>query len=246
MSLPTRMFAACVAMLALMQGCTPAHTEVTSFLDPDFVRRPFRRILVAPRYEDLALRTQTEDAFARQLAVADTQCVPSMGILLPTREVKDEELFPLLAEKKIDAVLSIRVLDSYQEREFVPERIDVNSDYYLSARNFRVYPPRGGYGWGYSRTRVTRTGGYYLEYPRVRQELKLYDVATKRTAWFATTLTSGEADATDEQMLDSFAKETVARMMVDGVIDARVADESNQGDHNKPSDINHPPDDDRQ
>lgn len=218
MTAPTRTIGVGVVMAALAQGCAPAHTEVTGFVDPDFVKRPFRRLLVAPRYEDLALRTATEDAFARCLSGSGARCVPSMSILLPTRELADKELFPLLAEKRIDAVLLIRVLDAYQEREYVPERVDVDTDYFLTARQFR--PSRtGSYGRAYSHTRVTRSGGYYIEYPRVRHELTLYDVATKRMAWFATALTRGEANATGGQMIDSFAQETVSRMMIDGVID---------------------------
>lgn len=219
MTAPSRTIAVGVILATLTQGCTPANTEVTAFVDPEFVKRSFQRLLVAPRYEDLALRTATEEAFARCLAGSEARCIPFMSILPPTRELTDEELFPLLAEKQIDAVLIIRVLDAYQEREYVPERVDVDTDYFLTARQFR--PSRtGSYGRAYSHTRVMRSGGYYIEYPRVRHELKLYDVATKRMAWIATALTRGEANATDQQMIDSFSQETVSRLMIDGVIDS--------------------------
>lgn len=220
----TSFMMACILGIAgLLTGCTPATTEINSFTDPDFGRKEFQRLLVAPRYEDLGLRARTEDAFARELATTDAEVVPSMGVLLPTREVSDADLFPLLAAERVDAVLLIRLTDVYQDREFVPERVDIDRDDYLTARQFRPYRG-GGYARGFSRTRVTRSGGYFVEYPRVRHELMLYDVATKRMAWRATTLTSGESNATQQQMVDSFAKEVTARLMVDGILNTAVVD----------------------
>lgn len=46
----------------------------------------------------------------------------------------------------------------------MPERVDIHTDEYLSARSFRG-GRRWGYGRGYYDTRITRSGGYYVELP---------------------------------------------------------------------------------
>jgi len=210
--------ALCIAAFAV--GCAPAKTEINSFVDPEFQDHLFARVMVAPRYADLGDRAAIEDAFVKALADTETQGVPSITILPPTREWKDEDIFPLMAEQKIDGVLLITQTGAFQEREYVPERVDIHTDEYLSARSFRG-GRRWGYGRGYYDTRVTRTGGYYVDLPRVRNELRLYDVATRKQAWYATTLTAGDSSAGREEMIDSLAKETIAKLTVDGLLRAR-------------------------
>lgn len=198
-------------------GCTPASTEINSFVDPEFADRIYSRVLIAPKYADLGDRTAIEEAFVGLLADTEAEGVPSLSILLPTRDWKDEEIFKLMAEHQIDAVLIINQTDSYQDREYVPERVDIHTDEFLTARSFRG-GRRWGYGRGYYNTRVTRSGGYYVDLPRVRNELRLYDVASKKQAWFATSLTAGDSSATREEMIDSFAREAVARLTFDGLV----------------------------
>lgn len=215
----TRRGAAVSALTILVSalGCTPASTEINSFVDPAFADRTFSRVLVAPKYADLGDRAGIEEAFVGQLADTESEGIPSLSILLPTRDWEDEEIFKLMTEHQIDAVLIINQTDAYQDREYVPERVDIHTDEYLTARSFRG-SRRWGYGRGYYNTRVTRSGGYYVDLPRVRNELRLYDVASKKQAWFATTLTAGDSSATREEMIASFAKESVARLTVDGLV----------------------------
>lgn len=203
-----------LSIVAFATGCAPARTEINSFVDPEYQDHVFARVLVAPRYADLGDRAAIEDAFVKMLADTETQGVASITILPPTRDWKDEDIFPLMADQKIDGVLLITQTGAFQEREYVPERVDIHTDEYLSARSFRG-GRRWGYGRGYSDTRITRSGGYYVELPRVRNELRLYDVATRKQAWFATTLTAGDSSASREEMIDSLAQETIAKLTVD-------------------------------
>lgn len=210
-----------LSIFAFGAGCAPARTEINSFVDPEYQDHVFARVLVAPRYADLGDRAAIEDAFVKMLADTETQGVASITLLPPTREWKDEDIFPLMAEQKIDGVLLITQTGAFQEREYVPERVDIHTDEYLSARSFRG-GRRWGYGRGYYDTRITRSGGYYVDLPRVRNELRLYDVATRKQAWFATTLTAGDSDAGREEMIDSLAQETIAKLTVDGLVRARA------------------------
>ena len=208
-------------IVALAAGCAPARTEINSFVDPDFSSRVFTRVLVAPCYADLGDRAAIEDAFVQLLADTQTQGVASITLLPPTRDWKDEDIFPLMAEQKIDGVLLITQTGAFHDREYVPERVDIHTDEFLSARSFRG-SRRWGYGRGYYDAHITRSGGYYVDLPRVRNELRLYDVATRKQAWFATTLTAGDSSASREEMIDSFAKETIAKLTVDGLVRARA------------------------
>ncbi len=212
-------------LIALAGGCASVKTEVNSFVDPDFAGRTYERILISPRYDDLGLRSATEANFGQALTTTHASAVPSMELLLPTREWKDEEIFPLMSERNIDAVLLVTQTGAYQDREFIPERIDVDTDQYLTARAFRPYR-----GWRNgqvrTRTRVTRSGGYYVDLPRIRHEIRLYDVSSRRMAWYATTLTAGDSSASEQQMIQSLARETVARLVTDGLVRSTKPDEN--------------------
>lgn len=208
------------ALCASAAGCAPAETEIHSYVDPEFSATDYHRLLVAPRYEDLGLRNATEAAFLEAMDATDAAAVASMGFLPPTREVTNDELFALLTEQSIDAVLLLEIVDAYQDRAYVPERVDIDTDEFLTARQFRAYGGRGAVH-GYYRTRVTRSGGYYVDLPRMRVALKLYDATTKRMAWYATALTSGDSSATADDMARSLARETVERLTADGLLSAR-------------------------
>lgn len=203
--------------VALTGGCAAVQTEISSFVDPDFAGRSFEQILVASRYDDLSMRSATEISFCEELTRSEAAAIPSLHVLLPTREWKDEEIFPMMSERGIDAVLIITQTDAYTDREYVPERIDVQTDEYLTARSLRPYR-----GWRDGRVRTytwaTRSGGYYVDLPRVRHRIQLYDVASRRMAWYATTLTAGDSSATPEKMMQSLASQTVTRLIADGLV----------------------------
>jgi hypothetical protein len=75
-----------------------------------------------------------------------------------------------------------------------------------------------GYGRSQTRTTVRSYGGYYVDLPRIRHELRLYDVATKRMAYYATSLTAGDSEVSFEKLIDSLAREAVARLLTHGLI----------------------------
>lgn len=201
-------------------GCATVETKMQGVVDPDFRDRTYSRVLIAPMFEDLAIRAATETSFAEALQATQTEGVASLDILLPTREWTQEQIIERAAAEKCDGVLVIEQTDAFQERQYVPETTTVDRSYYWSG-----YPTRRYGRWGYGRVNSTavvrRSGGYFVDLPRVRHELRLYDVASKRVAWLATSLTSGDSSMTDEKLLSSLAGEAVNCLIVDGVTQAK-------------------------
>ncbi|HKQ49979.1 MAG TPA: hypothetical protein VJZ71_18030 [Phycisphaerae bacterium] len=207
----------CALVWSLASGCTPVTTELHDVVDPDFRDKTFDRILISALDSDLAQRTATETIFREKFADLQTVVVGSLDILLPTREWKEDEIFALMKEHGIDAVLMIEETQFSQERQYVPRETVIDTHDYLSGRSFR-YHPRLGYGRSQTRTTVRSYGGYYVDLPRIRHELRLYDVATRRMAYYATSLTAGDSDVSFEKLIDSLARETVARLLAHGLI----------------------------
>ena len=198
--------------LLLISGC--AQTRMTAFLDPDFRSQSYRRLLIAPSYKHLDQRNYAECRFTRAFAETNTQALPSLQILLPTREYSDEEFFDLLHRHHIDAVLLIRVTEIYEELRYLPETYSAPTHGYLSAGLFarprrlhtpEYYPP-------------LPTGGYYLKSPRVRHEIILYDVASKRPAWIADALTAGDMYSQFKTLIKSLVESTLENLTRNGLI----------------------------
>jgi len=61
-------------------------------------------------------------------------------------------------------------------------------------------------------------GGYYISKPRVRYEMRLFDVLTGNTAWVATSVTRGNAFARFDTLIGSLAETTVEKLKEDGLI----------------------------
>lgn len=222
----------CAFLWGLASGCTPVTTELHDVVDPDFRDKSYGRILLSALDSDLAQRTATETIFREKFAGLETVAIGSLDILLPTREWKDDEIFPLMKEHGIDAVLMIEETAFSQERQFIPRETIIDTHEYLSGRSFR-YHPRLGYGRSHTRTTVRSFGGYYVDLPRIRHELRLYDVATKRMAYYATSLTEGDSQVSYEKLIDALAREAVARLVNQGLV--RSTENAETSHHEPPS-----------
>ena len=194
-----------VLLAAHSSGC--ASSEVHSFLDPDFRGAVFHRIAVAPTFPDLKERRSAELCFVAAFEPTDAEAVPSMTIVLPTREYSDDELFANLAAHHIDAVLMITETEYLEEVQHVPQSSYIHTTGTLTARHF------------HETTHVTTSGGYYVYRPRIRHELNLFDVDTRRKAWTATSLTQGDSRSAFSRMIEALAEATVEQLVADGLLE---------------------------
>lgn len=197
---------ALLLVVILLSGC--ASTKMRSFVDPDFRDKVYDRILIAAMYADLEQRETTEAKFVDAFEESVAECVPSMTIMLPTRKYTDDQLFSLLSDRNVDAVLFVWQTDYYED---VSSTTTTSGT--LSANTFYYGQTANTYGTmqSTSRTRETRK-------PRVRHELNLYDVDTRRMAWLATSFTRGNAYARFKHLVESLAEDAVDALLDDGLI----------------------------
>jgi hypothetical protein len=169
-------------------------------------------------FEDLGQRTAVEEAFLRAFSKSNATVVPSLPILVPTREWTDEEIFPLLEREKLDAVLMIHQTAYYYESQYVPERVEIDRTDYLSATSFRRRPAGRVRSYG----TVRRYGGYYVDMPRLQHELRLYDVASRRTAWLPTAFTRSDSAVSYAKLVESVAVKTQDQLAKDGLVESHL------------------------
>src|SRR5262245_12425000 len=75
--------------LTISVSCT--HTNMTAIKDPAAREEPYRRLLVVAAFSDLESRDRIENRFVKQLARVGIDAVPSMRVLLPTRQYQTYE-----------------------------------------------------------------------------------------------------------------------------------------------------------
>ena len=190
--------------ISFIGGC--ASTNVTSFRDPSFTTKTFHRVLVVVPFADLESRTKAEAAFVERFVMYSVEGIPSIRVFMPTRTYTNEELLHLLSENRIDGVLLVTLRDAYTKQAYLPPSSLTFGQASLSGNivNYSSY--------------TQQYGGYYISKPRVRYEMRLYDVLTGNTAWVATSLTRGNAFAHFDTLIDSLADTATKKLKEDGLL----------------------------
>ncbi len=197
-------FISCVFGLILLTGC--ASTRLTSFRDPDFTVRNFHKILVIVPLSDLESREAAETAFADRLTAHGVEALTALQILAPTRTYTKGELAKILSENKIEGVLIVMPTDAYTKQTYIPRSSSTYGQGTLSG-NTLSYSANTQYH-----------GGYSVSKPRVKYELKLFDVPSGKIAWIGTSITRGNAFAHFITMIDSLAATAVRRLDEEGLL----------------------------
>ena len=201
-------------VVIVLSGC--ASTKIRSFVDPDFRDKVYDRILIAPMYTDLEQRETAEAKFVDAFGASLVECVPSLTVMLPTRKYTDDQLFTLLSDREIDAVLFVRQTDYYED---VSSTTTTRGT--LSANTFYYGQTANTYGRVRSTSRTRQ-----IRKPRVRHELNVFDVTTRRMAWLGTSFTRGNAYARFKHLIESVAEDAVDALLDDGLIQPVRSDDS--------------------
>lgn len=202
--------------MVAVAGC--ASTEMRAFTDPDFKGHTFKRLLISGRLEHLDQQAEAEDIFVKKFADLDVVCTRSLDVLLPTREFSDDEMFDVLRRNNIDAVLVLRETQYYEEQKYVPESSHTRTHGTLSANTYYHGNMAHTHGSMRATSYTHKSGGYYVSLPRVRHQLELYDVASKRVVWISGTFTRGNSLAGFNALVKSVADETVEALVKDGLV----------------------------
>ncbi|NLX04451.1 MAG: DUF4136 domain-containing protein [Phycisphaerae bacterium] len=212
-----RLWGLCAVLLA--GGCSQVSME--SFTDPDFREATYRRVMVAAVFPDLDRRRAAEAAFVRAMAESDAEAEASLEYLLPTRQYSDDEVREILLRHNFDAVLTVRRTERWQEEEHVPGP----GPYYYrpyGTLGADIFYYRGGFGF-YEPYPYDR--GYTVTETHLRHEINLYDVASKRMAWIATSHATIDDPSDLKSLYKALAMEAVERLIETGLVPLAVAAE---------------------
>jgi hypothetical protein len=192
------------ATIGLLAGC--ASTHITAFKDPDFVGRSFHRILVVAPFSDMEYRDTAEKNFVFWLSQFSIEAISSIQKMPPTRNYSDEDYNKILLKNNIEAVLVITLTDAFTSETYVPgsSRTDANA---TLMGNYIQYS-----------SQTSQSPGYFISKPRVKFELRLFDVATGKTAWIASSFTKGNALAGFGTLMNSLANNTAFQLRYDGLL----------------------------
>lgn len=170
-----------IAITALtFAACAPSTTIEQTWTSPTVRSEPPLQNVVTVFFSDnVTIRRAGEDQLARDLIRKGVNATPSYAIF------QDEELSDLdavkakLATMGYDGVVTMRIVDRYQELDYMPPTFD---GYWGSAYPY-FYSP-GYYSSGYAYTETV-----------VRVETSAYSLRTNKLVWSALTKTYGdEAD----------------------------------------------------
>jgi hypothetical protein len=186
-----------VFLLISLAGC--ATTKLTSFKDPDYGQKEFKRILVIAATGDLEKKFNLETSMVEALTSAGIYAVEGHKLFPPTRDFTDEEKTDINLKNNIDAHLVINVKGLGDKEEYVPIwGANTVTDGATSQTNYH--------------------GGYNTEKPWGEFETVLYDAANGKKAWIATSLTEGKELDNQSTVISSFCGKVVDKLFKDKLI----------------------------
>jgi hypothetical protein len=205
------------AALGLLVGCASSATKSTTYSNPEFAGRRFKKVLVFVKVDDVGVRKQMEDGFVADLRGHGIDAFSGLAIWAVGEDPNSKEA--RLAENAIDSVLLVQVDDSgvsaarARSTPTMPNS-NVNTNPALSHgyQTITGYDPMNAYAG-------TRSPGSDVSIPTSRSpyamfSIRLVDVATKRSAWVDQAKTSGNGAASFDTLRASFI-ETTGRDLIE-------------------------------
>src|SRR5712671_294112 len=190
--------------LALVLGC--AATSMSSFRDPDYNSRSFKRVLVLANVRDLYWRGQIEGAIVSRLRANGVQAQGSMLLLPPTRELSQEQTDSTFKANGIEGFLVVSVGDTGSQTVHVPV-LGTTSVSEGSAR-------RSGSSVTFDvTTRTSAQGGYDVKKPWAYICTNLFDTEHGRMAWIATSMSGGNAYSSMVNVVNSYCGKVAGRLL---------------------------------
>ncbi len=196
-------------LFLLILGC--ASTRMTSFKDPDYQNKEFKRILVVANTNDLEVRQKLESKMVEEFSKVGVHSLESYKLFPPTRELTNVEKVDLLLKNNIDSFISISVGESGANEVFIPQTSKTTK----TEGDVNVYGNTAHYK---EKATTTYQGGYTVHKPWAEFETKLYDVSNGRVAWIASSFTGGNAYANRNTVINSYCGKTVEKLVEDKLI----------------------------
>ncbi|HEY0665954.1 MAG TPA: hypothetical protein VGD24_07810 [Gallionella sp.] len=160
----------------LLTGCATTHPTAV-WKDPSYHARPGRIMVIGVAREPLNRRL-FEDEFVAQLRARGTEAIASYTVLTDKQQDDQAAVAKRVKELGADSLLISRLVDRKTVRVYVPGTVYYPPPYY---NNWPDY-----YGYGY---RYLYTPGYVAEDEYAIIETNLYEAASDRLVWAATSET---------------------------------------------------------
>jgi len=179
----------------LIESCS-APTTVTSWSDPVFKGKQFKKILVLALVKNFDFRKAYENQIALNLTKEGVNAVNSVTVFNFEKKDSAEELGKSLQDGNYDGLLIVKYLET-----------DVNK---------RIHPAVSFYDYYWGGISVFSRPGYYESHKTVKMEVSLFSPQSKTPVWYATTKT-WDASGIDD-LSSSLAKEVTADIKESGFI----------------------------
>jgi len=198
-----RLFLMVLLCAASVAAC--ASTEIKAVWKDEAYRTQPKRVLVIAMFKNETVRRLVEDEFRNHLKYKGTDAAVGYEVFpgneLPAKETVAEQV----KARGFDALLLTRLIDTRTETRTIP-----GSGAYAPAPY--AVPMRGYYGHGYS---TVYSPGYQVEDRYATVESSLYDAATEKLVWIATSdtwLSEGDQKLAKTYvaiMMDSLRKQKI-------------------------------------
>ena len=183
-------------LAAGIAGC--ATTEVTAFWkDAAYTAQP-KKVLVISLFKDQTVRRLAEDEFKSHLKFSGVDAAAGYEVFPGSELPNKEKVVEQVKAGGYDAVLLTRLIDTRTEQRTIPA-----TPTYATAPHYGV-PMQGYYGQGYT---TVYAPAYQVEDKFATVEANLYDAATEKLVWTAT------SDTWMSEKDQKLAKTYVAVMM---------------------------------
>lgn len=185
----------------LLTSC--ATTNITSFTDPEFKGKKYKKFIVVTPNLNLEYSNLLQNKICESIKYKKASCTSSLETFPPTRLYNDEEISNVLIDNKIDAYLIVTYGGSISNSQQIGS---------ISSETANVY---GNTITAYSSTvpinSFSRSDGY---------SIILIDTQSKNKAWVggAKTQAQGLANITDDVFTTSLSQEIASKLKEDGFL----------------------------
>jgi hypothetical protein len=197
--------------LLFLTSCSSGTAIVSSWRDPEVTstNTDFKKILVVALVKDEATRRITEN----RIAAIGPKFHSSYAIMNGNNlGLSKEQKLKILQDENYDAVVTMRLVDTVKETEYVP---GTNTSIYYGGMYGGMY----GYGfnnWYGMYSPMYYDPGYYQESTSYLVETNIFSLKANKLVWTGTTKSSNGSDV--GLLVDSIIATVMQQMKKDGSI----------------------------
>ncbi|MGL4987574.1 MAG: hypothetical protein ACRC5H_10645 [Treponemataceae bacterium] len=185
--------------MTFLAACSTVN--VSYFASPNINRASINKVVVFAPIHNIGWRKNTEKYLLNEFSRNGINAISSLQIISPLETYTDKEISAIFEENKVDAILVINLVDSYEQKTYVPEQTTFS--YQTYTRDNKVYVKQ----------LVSTTPSYVRITPKAVFEMNLFELSSNKLTLKATANTTGGDFSGMDSILKSLAKKMVALYM---------------------------------